>query len=110
MLVQGIWFILLLTPLRYQLTFELIQRLADELSFTCITVLIENLDNITMRGETNLMKTIPTIVSNLENLEKIYKLVKKDNNKCLNLFFTSNLKLEVFLNSLTGNYSTLLED
>ena len=110
MFVQGLCFVLLFTPLGCRINVELIQRLADELSFTCITVIVENVDEITMRGETILMKTIPTVVLDLDDLEKINKLVKKGKKKCLNFVITSNFKLQVFLSSLTGKYSTILED
>ena len=115
MLIQYLCLVLLFTPKLYNgmLTLnnvKLIKELAEDLRFTCIMVIFESVDEIINTYEINLMKSIPTVFSELDDLEKIYILVKKEKNICVNFSFIRNVKLQVFLRSLSGKYSTIFVD
>ena len=95
MLAQYSWLVLLLTPLLTNALLtvdnvELIHSLAAHLGFSCISVIVEDVDRIHINVKGKLTKQeFPTIITGMEDLEKIGKLVKKDRNKCLHFVFLS---------------------
>ena len=69
---------------------QVMQTLAMSLGFSCLTVIVENVDRIDIKEMDALTRFFPTVISGSEDLEKVSKLVKKDRNKCLNFAFISN--------------------
>ena len=116
MVAQYSWFIFMLTPLLTNGLLigdnvELIQSLAADLGFSCTTVIVEDVDRINSNVKENLTKQdFPTIISEKEDMEKIFKLVKNDKNKCLNYIYLSDVQLQTFLDSITGQYHNILEE
>ena len=90
---------------------ELIHSLAADLGISCITVIVEDVDRITINVKRKLTtQDFPTIITGMEDFEKIGKLVKKDKNKCLHFVFLSDVQLQRFLDSITDQYSRILEE
>ena len=116
MLAQYSWLVLLLTPLLTNALLtvenvELIHSLAAHLAFSCISVIVEDVDRIHINVKGKLTKQeFPTIITGMEDLEKIGKLVKKDRNKCLHFVLLSGVQLQRFLDSITDQYSRILEE
>ena len=108
MLVQYSCLILLIKPcltnglMLAEDNIQLVQSLAADLGFTCITVIVEDVDRININVWEKLTKQdFFAIISELEDLEKIFKLAKNDRNKCLHFVFLSDVQLQSFLDTIT---------
>ena len=116
MVAHYSWLVFMLTPFLANglLTgdnVELIQSLAADLGFSCITVIVEDVDKININVKEKLTKQdFPAIISKMEDLEKIFKLVKIAKNNCLNFIYLSDGQLQAFLDSITSRYPNVLEE
>ena len=84
MVAQYSWLVLLLinfltNALLTVDNVELIYSLAAHLGFSCISVIVEDVDRINIKVRGKLTKhDFSTIITELEDLEKIFTLVGKD--------------------------------
>ena len=77
---------------------EMMRTLAADLRVTCITVIVESAYRIHINEKKKLTNYFhPTVVAEFEDFEKISKLMKKDQNRCLNFIFINNKNLHQFI-------------
>ena len=92
-------------------TIELIYNITADLGYTCITVIVENIDGMEEREKQKLVeKLLPILLLKSDDLEELLKLVNKDKYECLYFTFLADIMLQAFLNSMTGPYSEILDE
>ena len=76
--------------------------------FSCVTVILENFENVKKSTKISIFKT--NVYVETLNIEDITSYEKKDQHKCLFFCVVSELKLQFLFSFLSRTNSTLLED
>ena len=103
-------FVSLLFPLCSSSEIELIQTLARDRRFTCVTMIVEHGHSRKIRLERNIIKTNKILVTEFDDVEKIVDIVDKSENRCLFFTFLPPNKLQKILDYLSKNHSAIFTE
>lgn len=89
---------------------EMINTIAMDLGFTCVTLVVEEVDRIGMGERKQLSKiNLPLVIFEMDDIEELFNLKGNDDIKCISFVFLERFILQTFLNFLTDDYHGQLE-
>ena len=89
---------------------EMVNIIAMRMGFTCVTIVVEEVDRIGLRERKELMKiSLPLVIFEMDDIEELFALKGNDDIKCISFVFLEEFRLEKFLDLLIDDFSDQLE-